>query len=136
MITVIDEDVARPLPAEPAGDDLWIAARDLGAAGWERPPAGLCRGELCVPVPPGAEHDLVRADGAVNLAALARRRAQAVVHDDERRVWLFGTPAETVGRPRLSLEAPDFTLPDLDGNLHSLAEQRGRKVVLASWASW
>ncbi|TAJ31410.1 MAG: redoxin domain-containing protein, partial [Reyranella sp.] len=35
-----------------------------------------------------------------------------------------------------SLEAPDFTLPDLDGKTHSLAEQRGKKVLLVSWASW
>jgi alkyl hydroperoxide reductase subunit AhpC len=32
--------------------------------------------------------------------------------------------------------APDFTLPDLDGNLHSLSDHRGEKVVLLSWASF
>ena len=35
-----------------------------------------------------------------------------------------------------SLEAPDFTLPDLDGRLHSLSDYRGKKVFLVSWASW
>ena len=35
-----------------------------------------------------------------------------------------------------SLEAPDFTLPDLDGRLHSLSEQRGKKVLLVAYASW
>ena len=35
-----------------------------------------------------------------------------------------------------SLEAPDFTLPDLDGNLHSLSNYRGRKVLLATYGSW
>ena len=30
----------------------------------------------------------------------------------------------------------DFTLPDLQGNLYSLADFRGKKVVLACWASW
>jgi peroxiredoxin Q/BCP len=34
------------------------------------------------------------------------------------------------------VEAPDFTLPDLDGNLHSLSDYRGRKVVLLTWASF
>ena len=35
-----------------------------------------------------------------------------------------------------SVEAPDFTLPDLDGNLHSLSDHRGKKVVLLTWASF
>jgi peroxiredoxin len=36
----------------------------------------------------------------------------------------------------LSLEAPDFALRDLDGRLHTLAEQRGTKVFLVAYASW
>ena len=35
-----------------------------------------------------------------------------------------------------SLNAPDFSLPDLDGRMHSLAEHRGKKVFLVTWASW
>ncbi|MBI3635877.1 MAG: cytochrome C biogenesis protein, partial [Candidatus Rokubacteria bacterium] len=35
-----------------------------------------------------------------------------------------------------SLEAPDFRLPDLEGRLHTLAQYRGRKIFLVSWASW
>ena len=35
-----------------------------------------------------------------------------------------------------SLEAPDFTLPDIEGKLHSLSDYRGKKVFLATWASW
>jgi len=78
----------------------------------------------------------VRADGAVNLAALARHRGQAVVHDAERGVWVCGPAGEVRDAARRSLAAPDFTLPDLDGRLHSLSEHRGRKVLLNSWASW
>ncbi|MCC7122956.1 MAG: redoxin domain-containing protein [Gammaproteobacteria bacterium] len=36
----------------------------------------------------------------------------------------------------MSLEAPDFTLPDLDGRLHSLSDYRGKKVFLFSWGSY
>jgi peroxiredoxin len=35
-----------------------------------------------------------------------------------------------------SLEAPDFTLPDLEGRPHALRDYRGKKVFLVSWASW
>ncbi|HEY0398152.1 MAG TPA: redoxin domain-containing protein, partial [Acidimicrobiia bacterium] len=35
-----------------------------------------------------------------------------------------------------SVEAPDFTLPDLDGNLRSLSDYRGRKVVVLAWGSY
>ena len=55
--------------------------------------------------------------------------------------------AETAGRPvavdlaerakaLASLDAPDFTLPDLDGWRHSLSQSRGKKVLLVAYASW
>ncbi len=35
-----------------------------------------------------------------------------------------------------SLQAPDFTLPDMAGKMHSLSDFRGKKVLLVTWASW
>ena len=32
--------------------------------------------------------------------------------------------------------APNFTLPDLNGKPHTLADFRGKKVLLVTWASW
>ena len=32
--------------------------------------------------------------------------------------------------------APEFTLPDLDGQQVSLSDYRGKRVVLFMWASW
>ena len=130
--TVIFEDAAASVAAEAQNEDLWLAPSELERLGWALEPEGLCRGPLCVPIPPARRAELVRADGAVNLAALARHRGQSVVHDGERSVWVCGPPGEARG----SLVAPDFTLPDLDGRLHSLSQLRGRKVLLNSWASW
>ena len=36
----------------------------------------------------------------------------------------------------LSLSAPDFTLPDFNGKLHSLTDFRRQRVLLITWASW
>ncbi len=34
------------------------------------------------------------------------------------------------------LAAPDFTLPDMDGEAHSLSDFRGKVVMLNFWATW
>ncbi len=43
-------------------------------------------------------------------------------------------------RPAIGLEPgqmyPDFLLPTLDGELHSLSEYRGKKILLFHFASW
>ena len=42
------------------------------------------------------------------------------------------------GKPRLGkgVAAPDFTLPGLDGQMVSLADYRGKVVLLNIWATW
>jgi hypothetical protein len=68
------------------------------------------------------------------------RRAEAagrpVAIDQEARAAYLGVTARTRAEALGSLEAPDFTLPDLEGRLHSLSEHRGKKVLLVAYASW
>jgi hypothetical protein len=136
-INVVFEDVSAAIEAEARGDDLWVRPAELTRTlGWELKPEGLCRGPLCIPVSPAGRHELVRDDGAVNVATLARHRGQAVVHDADGTAWVCGRTPESSTATARSLLAPDFTLPDLDGALHTLSTFRGRKVLLNSWASW
>ncbi len=56
--------------------------------------------------------------------------------DVDEKVAYLGVSAEERASALTSLEAPDFTLPDLEGRPHSLSEYRGKKVLLVAYASW
>ena len=43
---------------------------------------------------------------------------------------------ELGGAVQVGQEAPNFTLVDLDGNEHTLAELRGKPVIVNFWATW
>ena len=137
MITVLhDQRETRVPDASAAGEELWLDAATIDeATGWSWKPEGLCRDDVCVPVPPALRSALVRGD-RLDLAALWRRSGHPVIHDAAWRTWVFGTGAAQRSATLASLQAPDFALPDLDGHVHTLSAYRGRKVFLATWASW
>ena len=60
---------------------------------------------------------------------------QPVAHDAALSTWYFGERSDQQQR-LASLEAPNFTLPDVNGKPHSLADFKGKKVLLVTWASW
>jgi hypothetical protein len=135
--TVLIEDRELTVPeAEAIGDALWLpTAAAASVTGWTPRPEGLCKGSLCVPLPPGRERELV--DGErVNVAALWRYLGKASAHSADGSVWVLGESAEDRSAALRSLDAPDFTLPDPTGRLHTLSDYRGRKVLLVTWASW
>jgi AhpC/TSA family len=113
--------------------DLWLPLEGLPSAiGWDVSPEGVCAGELCVPVPPGA----MWSDGEhFNVSAFARHIGLAEAADAERGLVGYEAPRRAPAGPG-TVEAPNFTLPELDGNLHSLSDYRGQKVVLLTWASY
>ena len=137
MVTVIHEDRETELVgARAAGEALWLSPADVTrATGWTLRPEGLCHRDACVPVPRGGAAELVRGD-AVDVAGFWRLAGHPVVRDRDGQTWVLGTGASERTRALQSLEAPDFTLPDLTGRLHTLSEHRGRKVLLVTWASW
>lgn len=110
----------------------WIAPAEIErATGWVVKPEGLCRGEVCVPLPPA-----MRRDGRVDVAAAWRQQGHPVLADEAGEILVLGTGAQAQRAALAGLMAPDFTLPDLDGRPHTLSALRGKKVFLASWASW
>jgi hypothetical protein len=137
MITILhDQRETRHADDAADGDALWLDATAIEAAtGWAWKPEGLCHGDICVPLPPAARDALVH-QGRLNIAAMWQRSGQPVVHDAASRTWVLGTGAEQRVAALASLQAPDFELPDLDGRMHRLSHHRGRKVFLATWASW
>jgi len=126
--------------AEPDGDELWLTLPELTAvSGWQLKPEGVCKDEACVPVPAARRAALIR-DGSpetlFNLTEFARWIEQPFAHDEKNAVWYFG-PAGWDWKDRLaSRQAPEFSLPDLDGHVHTLSELRGKKVLLLFWATW
>ena len=118
-------------------DRLWIPVGELEAAtGWTVKPEGLCRGEVCVPVPAARQGDWLDG-GRVDFAAFAGYLGHAAARDEAHGAWAFG-PAADRGAVSGSgpVMAPEFRLPDLDGVQHALSDHRGKKVLLYCWSSW
>ncbi|MCI0487564.1 MAG: redoxin domain-containing protein [Blastocatellia bacterium] len=120
--------------------DLWVNLNDLKrATGFEVKPKGVCRDELCFPIPRARQRTFLDKRGSVtwfNLMEFARLVLQPVAYDMEQAVWFFGPRADEQNGYIATLEAPDFTLPDMNGKMHSLSDFRGKKVLLLTWASW
>jgi hypothetical protein len=72
----------------------------------------------------------------VEVGGLWRHLGKALAHSEAGDVWVLGERAGDRVEALRSLQAPDFSLPDPSGAMHSLSEQRGKKVLLVSWASW
>jgi len=137
VVTLLTDSGVWDLPsAELRDGDLWLNDADLRrATGFDFEPEGLCRGVVCVPLPPDREDEFADRD-MVNVSAFWRHFGGPVRHDAERQVWVLGEPAADRAARLMSLQAPDFTLPDAQGAMHSLSAYRGRKVFLVAWASW
>jgi AhpC/TSA family len=83
----------------------------------------------------GRPVELDEADGVAR-ATRAEKSGRPVAIDRDEHAAYLGVSAAERAKALASLEAPDFTLPDLDGRLHSLSEHRGKKVLLVAYASW
>ena len=119
---------------------LWVTLDDLKrATQFVLKPQGVCRDELCFPIPKARRSAFLFEQGSItwfNLSEFARLLRQPVAFDPEQAVWYFGPRADEQNSHIDSLIAPDFTLPDMHGKQYSLSGFRGKKVLLLTWASW
>ena len=134
MLTLIDGERRHAIGAQLAGSQVQVDAADVEAAlGWKLAREGLCRGSVCIPVRDRAS--LVRG-GGLDLEVLAKLLDRPLALDTDERVAALGENAGDRAAALATLEAPDFTLPDLSGQLHTLSDHRGKKVLLIAYASW
>lgn len=139
--TVLSHGAATPITqAITTDNDLWLKLPDLAAStGWELKPEGVCRDDVCIPISAGESEKLLLDNAGqrwFNVAKFARDIRQPCAYDAQYHVWSFGPPPYEWQSRVASTVAPNFTLPDFQGKLHSLSDYRGKKVLLATWASW
>src|SRR6266700_437076 len=139
--TIIYDGISTEIAAAPdSSSDLWISTIDLTrATSFVFKPQGVCRDQLCFPLPKNRKAEFIAKKGSTtwfNLSEFARLSKQPFVSDQKNAVWYFGARTEEQNGYLASLKAPNFTLPDLNGRVHSLADFRGKKVLLVTWASW
>ncbi len=121
-------------------NDLWVHPDKLEAVnGFVLKPEGACLDDICVPVRQDQDSKLfVRRKGTAwfNVTELADRIQQPYVVDHDADVWSFGAIPVQRRSFEAQGQAPDFTLPDWQGNSVSLSDFKGKKIMLLSWASW
>ena len=99
-------------------------------------PASVDRERVLLEPTPAWEALALPVGREADLAEVAARLDRPLAVDLEERAAFLGVSARSRAERLLSLQAPDFTLPDLEGRLHTLGEHRGRKVFLVAYASW
>jgi len=131
---LIEDGRAHALTAEVAGERVRIPASEVREAlDYALKPEGLCKGELCFPL---RDRAALVADDAVDLGELARVTGRPLALDVAERAAALGTALDDRLAALRGLEAPDFTLPDFSGRVHTLSSHRGKKVLLIAYASW
>ncbi len=135
MVTILNENNVTEVQGE-AGSVLWVSQDEMTAAtGWTLKPEGFCKDEVCVPVPANKSEKLI-VDEKVNLSEVWQLMGKPAAPSRDGSVWSLGEAANDRNDAMLSLEAPDFSLPDFKGKVHSLTDFRRKRVLLITWASW
>ena len=111
-------------------DTLTVNRAEFEArTGWQLKPEGACKGEICIPLSSPADGD------TIDLASIAEQLNLPLVNDAGHGLWALG-PESIGARVLATVEAPNLTLPTLDGETFELNSLRGKKVVLVAWSPY
>ena len=133
QLTVIDESGSHSFEKVGFGN-LGVSANSFShATGWTLKAEGLCKDEICVPVRDTAA---MSNGAAIDVAEFARVTGRKTVIDAARNVVALGEQASARAESMATLDAPNFTLPDINGNLVSLSDFANRKKLILAWSSW
>ena len=131
-LTLVTPASSAPIEASLAGTSVFVSAETLfDVTGWTLKPEGFCLDTVCIPA-----RDALDATGNIDLAAFAALTERAFASNLDENVISLGAAGKTRTDDLQTLHAPDFTLPDLAGKHHTLSDFRGKKVLLAAYASW
>ena len=133
QLTVIDESGSHSFEKVGFGN-LGVSANSFShATGWTLKAEGLCKDEVCVPVRDTATMSV---GVSFDVAEFARVTDRKTVIDAARNVVALGEQASARAESMATLDAPNFTLPDINGNLVSLSDFAHRKKLILAWSSW
>ena len=120
------------------GEDLLVPVELAPKiTGFESKARGMCSKDVCLPYPREGGWRRTMADKPfLNVSKFAAKTGQPIAVSEDKAVWSFGTvPLDAKSTLGKGL-APDFELPDREGNKVRLSDFRGKKVLLLTWASW
>jgi hypothetical protein len=134
VLVKVITDGAHPIEANMSDGRVLLGPEQLQqATGWELKPEGLCQGDVCVPVRDVAA---LHVDGRLDLTAVAAALGRRLVVDAEAGLVAMSLSSEQRRQAIDGLQAPAFTLADLDGADHDLDEWRGQKKLLVAFSTW
>ena len=119
-----------------SNQSLLINSEDLKHInGFELKPEGACYADMCIPLTSKLQ---VTQEGKqwFDLTAFADLLEQPYVFDAESNVWSFSEIPAKRDNMMVNGLAPDFEIPDRQGNVIRMTDLKGKKALIVTWSSW
>ena len=131
--TILTENVATTNATWDQGHPIVDPGELEDVLGWSLTPEGLCRKEVCVPVPDRSSLD--HPDG-VDLSAVADAIGRPVLVDTDAHLVAIGAATTHRQQAMGDRRAPDAAVFDLQGDRRQLSEWSGTRRLLVAFSTW
>ena len=138
-ITILANDKTTQITSLKNKESLWIKSTELKAAtGFELKKSGACYDPLniCIPLLEEGFIQQEKENTWLNMSMLATKLGQACIANEDKTVWSLGLIPEVRKAMLETSIAPNFEMEDIHGDLVRLADCRGKKVLIVTWATW